>query len=130
MEFELTPYEIDINEMYRESDAKFNDCIILEFISIALSTEKANLISRNDKEKGESQFWIAKSQCDIQEEDNLIAMPIWVFKSLKEKVGRKRYNHLEWEAENANYDYDSYNNYNDNVYGSFEEEETGYWNTY
>lgn len=30
----------------------------------------------------------------------------------------------------ARYDYDPKNDYDDNIYGSSEEEETGYWNTH
>lgn len=75
---EPTDYEIDINKMYRDSDPSFNKTIILEYTRIIHATELAWKLGRIDKKKGETEFWIPKSICSLNIEDNLIAFPTWV----------------------------------------------------
>jgi hypothetical protein len=75
---DLTEYEEGINEMYRESDKSFYEIAILEYTKITHSTKLAFLIARIDNKKGETEFWIPKSICKLKEEDNLIAIPMWI----------------------------------------------------
>lgn len=77
---ELTEYEIGINEMYgdSDSDSNFKKFIILEYSKIKYKTEKAYLIERIDDFNYATHFWIPKSLCVLNEEDNLISIPKYV----------------------------------------------------
>ena len=74
----FTEYEQGINEIYRESKPEFQKFIILEYTKILHSTELAWKFGRIDGKNGETEFWIPKSLCELNEEDNLIAFPLKV----------------------------------------------------